>query len=278
MVKYIAYTAAASILIFLCIRICVHANKTDHYQCLMFEEMKIVPQITDAVNDIFSSLMNAFSSNTEEKKDKRDKLIEAYQYHKRKTRIYSLIFIGFSTLLLLLTVLYLWKMDVDHGKLLLIRWIIFISFLSLIIGIVAPFLKIVVSKEIGNLPVVFKYNTKSIVSTIVQLSTSNIFLCLLILLCSIVIPVVKLLLTYTSTHGKNIIIMKKSEIILKIIGKWAMTDVFVVAILLSFLSLDGKDSTKCILDYGFYYFTAYCLFSFACMFLINNTKKEQYNY
>ncbi|ETR66585.1 MAG: paraquat-inducible protein A [Candidatus Magnetoglobus multicellularis str. Araruama] len=151
-----------------------------------------------------------------------------------------------------------------NSRLLLIRWLMFLSLLLLIIGILSPFLRIVVAKEIKLFgPFVFEYNTKSIATTIRHLSSTNVFLCLLILICSIIIPVFKVVLTYLSTHSSSNGVRTRSEFILKIIGKWAMTDVFVVAILLTFLSMDGKNSAQCDLDFGFYFLLhiVYCLFA-----------------
>lgn len=53
--------------------------------------------------------------------------------------------------------------------------------------------------------------------------------------------------------------LKQGLILLKIIGKWSMTDVFVGAILLSFFK--GADKLTHAVLQGFYFFLAYCLIS-----------------
>ncbi len=47
----------------------------------------------------------------------------------------------------------------------------------------------------------------------------------------------------------------------KAVGKWSMADVFVVALLLTFLSLSGDGLTDARLGTGFYFFAGYVLLS-----------------
>jgi len=256
-----AYILIALIMIYLSYHICYHSIQADHYQCKMYEEMKFINRVMDFLN--FSDA----------KKLELQQLKDSYLVHFNQAKYSSWLFIALSLLILagcLINVLQSLSMD---SRLLLVRWIMFISILLLVIGIISPFLRIVmVNEKIRFFPFVLEYRTKSIATTIQHLSTSNFFLCLMIVICSIVIPVFKVLLTYLATHSKHTGIRNNSEFILKIIGKWAMTDVFVVAILLTFLSFDY---TKCDLDFGFYYFTAYCILSFSCIFLIKNQSQNE---
>ncbi len=49
------------------------------------------------------------------------------------------------------------------------------------------------------------------------------------------------------------------------ISKWAMVDVFVVAIWVAFLAGKAADNFDATIERGFYFFVAYCLLSLAAM-------------
>jgi len=263
--KKTTYGSSIFILLYLSITICYHSTQADQYQCMIFEEMKIMNRLIDMMQTLFS----------EENHTIKD-LINSYDYHYQQVKITTYLFVGLSIIILCFFAFNFWKMNTEKARITFIRWGVFICMLLLIVGIVAPFLKIVVSKDFGELgPVVFKYNTKSIVTTITHLSKSNLFLCVLIFICSLIIPFFKLFFTYLVTCGINTQLKIKCIKMLQIIGKWAMTDVFAVAILLTFLSMDGKDGTKCILDIGFYFFTAYCMLSFCSVFLIKERQENK---
>jgi len=52
-------------------------------------------------------------------------------------------------------------------------------------------------------------------------------------------------------------------LLIKAIGRWSMTDVFVVAILLAFLTADTAQLTDATLGAGLYFFAGYGLLSIA---------------
>ena len=261
-VKYIMYGLIFCVLTILTGQICFHSVKADIYQCQILEKMKPLERIKTLLD---------FSADH---KKELQNLIDDYFYHLKQTKVDSFIMIVLSSLIFGLSLIYDLRVNSDTSRLLFIRWSMLLTLFFLVIGIIAPFLKVIVSKEMGIFgPFVFKYNTKSIATTINHLSKKNIFLCLMIFICSIIIPVCKLFLTYITTHGPNELFKKRSEKILKVIGKWAMTDVFVVAILLTFLSMDGSNATQCTLEWGFYFFSAYCVLSYLITFFI---KKNEY--
>jgi len=107
--------------------------------------------------------------------------------------------------------------------------------------------------------------TQSILQTIKSLFASdNNLVAWLILLFSIVVPILKVLLLGAACC---LFVMKKFDISDKIqyfvglIAKWSMADVFVIAILMSFLAAKATPSMQAELHSGFWWFTAYCLIS-----------------
>jgi len=125
--------------------------------------------------------------------------------------------------------------------------------------------------------------TRSILGTAWDLYTKDkVLVGFLIFLFSVLLPIFKgFLFCFYVLKSKNS--NKKINILLSVISKWSMADVFVVAILLVFLATDGQMSVvnkslslfgmnleiklsaimKCKLEEGFYYFLTYCLSSIA---------------
>ena len=110
--------------------------------------------------------------------------------------------------------------------------------------------------------------TRSVMTTLEKLwETSNYFPFFLILLFGIIVPIAKTYLLF-----RVILFPARAEEITKKyidpISKWAMADVFAVAILVSFFAANALDYTTAILREGFYYFAGYVLLSNILVMLI----------
>lgn len=107
-------------------------------------------------------------------------------------------------------------------------------------------------------------STRSIWGTARELAvTDNLFVAALIVLFSVIIPTTKLLL-----QALALLINRPRLLWLNsVLSKWSMADVFVMALLVSYMagSASGKMGDLLImqaqLEPGFYYFLGYCLFS-----------------
>jgi len=118
----------------------------------------------------------------------------------------------------------------------------------------------------------YYYQSKSIVQLIELLfRDKNLVVGITILLFSIVIPVIKLLLSLVvSFSNKELGFLKKS---LSVIGKWSMADVFVASCFLAFLSFSNMHvgiETESNISFGMYFFLAYVVLSLFIGILINN--------
>ena len=110
--------------------------------------------------------------------------------------------------------------------------------------------------------------TQTILGTIKQLANAGYWLvAILIGLFSVVVPVTKgimIVLANTSARGERRAFLRKTS---SLISKWSMADVFVVAMMVTFLAANAI--TDEVLNFqssfgpGFYFFTAYCLLSIA---------------
>lgn len=137
--------------------------------------------------------------------------------------------------------------------------------------------------------------TRSILGTVSHLWGQNMKLvAFLILFFSAIVPVLKLLGTalYCFTDDEDL--SRKLKTILGLVAKWSMADVFVVGVLIAYLSVDASNASEFKaavfgmqinvnlttqsqgeLLSGFYYFVAYCMVSIAHTQLVFALKKPK---
>ena len=101
---------------------------------------------------------------------------------------------------------------------------------------------------------------RSIMGLLKKLWTDNNYWpFLLIFLFGIIIPLIK------STIIFYLLLAKKPNLkwqrFVNAISKWAMADVFAISIFVAFLGANAMESTKAVLQPGFYYFSGYVLLS-----------------
>lgn len=122
--------------------------------------------------------------------------------------------------------------------------------------------------------------TRSIWGTVEELYQSgNILVALLVGLFSVVIPALKLMLMLIQQTP----ISPKAKFRLSqftgIIAKWSMADVFVVALMVSYMAGNASAGmgellkTTASFGEGFYYFCAYCVFSILSGYLMRHERE-----
>jgi len=202
-------------------------------------------------------LAEAFSLGFYEndKKKNLEKLRAEQEIHKKKSQEYALYFI-----LLLLGIL---------GGYFLISLRAFTFFgslgalVTLVFGLITPIMMVTIHKEVEYLgDIVLSFESKGVIGSIVKLFESgDVVVAIVILLFSVLVPVVKTLaLLFVSifmeskfAHG----IVK----FFKMIGKWSMVDVFVVATFLVYLTANKGDVSRAEVEVGLYFFLAYVIVS-----------------
>ena len=109
-------------------------------------------------------------------------------------------------------------------------------------------------------------STRSLLGTMHDLVLNDhIIVGLLIGLFGVVIPVIKIILTLLSMILKPQDDKKQMLKISNLLSKWSMSDVFVMAIIVAFLTVNANEQAvdavqlNAELQSGFYFFTAYCL-------------------
>jgi hypothetical protein len=120
--------------------------------------------------------------------------------------------------------------------------------------------------------------TRSIIGTVEALINSeHFFVAFLIAFFSIVIPVVKGLVWITISFMKDGGFRNGLARANSMLSKWAMADVFVVAVFVAFLAANaiekegGLISFEARLGDGFYYFSGYCLISIFASQILAST-------
>jgi len=125
--------------------------------------------------------------------------------------------------------------------------------------------------------------TRSILGTVKDLLDSgNKFVAVMIVLFSVIIPVVKGLLTFGSFMPLPARFANIMKWLSGNMSKWSMADVFVIAIFISLLAAKGiREDTGLVsfdahLGVGFYYFLAYCLLSILSAHILYYRRPEAY--
>lgn len=137
-----------------------------------------------------------------------------------------------------------------------------ISLVLLWPGLTDPVLSITASVNLlGKSREIFR-QTQSIVESVRNLHNSgNDFVAGLILLFSITVPAIKAALLLAVFAVSNVATKRRLHAIVTSVSKWAMADVFVVAIFVAYLAARATDNLHATAERGFYYFAAYCLIS-----------------
>lgn len=210
--------------------------------------MEIDSQIKSNIHNFISKISFGLYNNTNQKNI--IKLNQKQKIYKVQTQKYTFYY---AICLLLLVLMYF----VLPPKEFIIA-ICLSLFGTLFLGLFLPIMTIIIQKEIniiGN--IVLSYESKSIIGSISKLYQNNKIVAFIILLFSIILPTFKILYILLITifsHNKYTQIMIKT---LKHIGKWSMADVFVVAILLVYLSMNGSQESDTNIEIGFYFFFMY---------------------
>ncbi len=190
--------------------------------------------------------------------------IEMAQLHEARATGTAWLLLGLSIAFLTAVIV-----TVERGRrtrsVVIIRHLFGVSSIFLLVGLLAPILTIVAHEEIVLLGrVVLQYESKGIITTIHKLYlVKSFFLASLLLLFSVLLPALKVLLSLAALELGHSGTRRTSELLVKAIGRWSMTDVFVVAVLLTFLTADTAQLTDASLGPGLYYFAGYGLLSIA---------------
>jgi paraquat-inducible protein A len=137
------------------------------------------------------------------------------------------------------------------------------ALVMLIFGLITPILMVTIHKEVEYLgDVVLSYESKGVIGSITKLFHSGDHVVgVVILLFSVLVPLIKTLsLLFVSLFMESRLAHKIVKFF-KMIGKWSMVDVFVVATFLVYLTANKGDVSRAEVEVGLYFFLAYVIVS-----------------
>ncbi|NOZ90799.1 MAG: paraquat-inducible protein A [Epsilonproteobacteria bacterium] len=137
------------------------------------------------------------------------------------------------------------------------------SLISLLLGLINPVLMVTIHKEVEYLgDIILSFESKGILGSIIKLfENSEYAVGGAILLFSVVIPLFKILTIIFVLIFREFNFAHNVVNLFKHLGKWSMLDVFVVAILLVYLTSSNSDVSKAQIQIGLYYFLIYVILS-----------------
>jgi len=220
---------------------------------------------TDRVlRDALETLSLGLYGGGTEMADELADAVDIAQFHEARAAGAGWLLLGLSIAFLAAVIA-----TVEQGRrrksLVIIRHLFGVSSVFLLVGLLAPILTVVAREEIVLLGrVVLQYESKGIITTIYKLFlVKSFFVASLLLLFSVLLPVLKILLSLVALELRHSRARRASVLLVKAIGRWSMTDVFVVAVLLAFLTADTAQLTDATLGPGLYFFAGYGLLSIA---------------
>ncbi len=137
------------------------------------------------------------------------------------------------------------------------------ALIMLIFGLITPILMVTIHKEVEYLgDVVLSFESKGVIGSIEKLfGNGDLVVALVILLFSVLVPLVKTLsLLFISLFMENRFAHGMVKFF-KMIGKWSMVDVFVVATFLVYLTANKGEVSRAEVEVGLYFFLAYVIIS-----------------
>lgn len=240
--------------------VCKHSFNSIDVNTQIAKAMDMEGSIDLALAEIAETISFSLYEGATERVDKHKLLIENATAEKNKAQFFSLIFLTIAVVWLVIQ-FFLSRKISDQNR--FWRHVLLISILCLIVGLITPMMQMTAYKELPVLgEVVFKYEAKSIYSTVQGLfSNGNFVIAVLIAFFSIFTPALKLSIVAMNLFNVAPSLHKKAHDLIHLLGKWSMADVFVVAILISIFALDTQDFTRAETELGVYFFMAYCLLS-----------------
>lgn len=143
------------------------------------------------------------------------------------------------------------------------------SFISLVYGLINPILMVTIHKNVDHLgDVILSFESKGILGSISKLFDSGEnMVALTILVFSVIIPLLKIFTLIFVIVAKEFDFAHTIVKFFKILGKWSMIDVFVVAVFLVYFTSNQGDVTHAEIEVGLYFFLIYVLLSMVAAIL-----------
>ena len=137
------------------------------------------------------------------------------------------------------------------------------ALITLAFGLITPIMMVTIHKEVEYLgDVVLSFESKGVIGSISKLfENGDMVVALVILLFSVFIPLLKTLSMMVVSVFRDTRFAHGIVKFFKMIGKWSMVDVFVVATFLVYLTVNKGEVSRAEVEVGLYFFLAYVIIS-----------------
>ncbi len=188
-----------------------------------------------------------------------DALAQYAEAYSRRAALGAIILAAVSAGYLFLA----WRRAQGNRRNALALALLIVAAVFLCIGLVAPVLNLVASRDVPLLGhVVLKHESKAILGTVwMLLQTGNVFLSLLLGVFSIIMPMIKMLIAFFALSRFGAKSHERLEVWMHRLAPWSMTDVFVVAMLIALFAAGADGDTDAWPGLGLYFFSAYVILS-----------------
>jgi len=205
----------------------------------------------------------------DKKKASVDKLKEQQRMAMYEAKKYTLYYMCVLLLLLLGTFWVSLRSFTRFGAL--------ATMMTLFFGLFSPILMVTIHKEVEYLgDIVLSFESKGVIGSIVKLwEGGDWIVASVILLFSVVVPILKVTSLFFVSLFLESRFASKLVGFFKMIGKWSMVDVFVVAIFLVYLTANKGDVSRAEVEVGLYFFLVYVIVSMLLSLSADKLLKAQ---
>ncbi len=137
------------------------------------------------------------------------------------------------------------------------------AIITLVLGLITPVLMVTIHKEVEYIgDIVLSFESKGVIGSIHKLfEGGDVLVAGVILLFSVIVPVSKVVSLLSISIFMENRFAHSIVKFFKLIGKWSMVDVFVVAVFLVYLTANKGDVSRAEVEVGLYFFLAYVIVS-----------------
>ncbi len=151
------------------------------------------------------------------------------------------------------------------------------ALIALINGLITPIMLMIVHKKVEYLgDIILAFESKGILGSITKLyADHNLTVAAVILLFSVIIPLLKTLsMLFVSAYEYSPFASRIVRFF-RHLGKWSMLDVFVVALLLVYMTSSSHDISRAEPEIGLYFFLIYVFLSMIASLSADKMLREQ---
>ena len=183
-------------------------------------------------------------------------LTEMADQIKGRAKVYTIVYFGLCVILTFLSTL-------PKDRVWLCGALLISSAISLVVGLSAPIISVTVYQDLPAVGrAVIQFESLGIISSIDKLWISgNHIIAAVIFIFSLIVPITKTAAMGTIMAFPHASASSRLLKLFKAIGKWSMTDVFLVALIISVFSFSNMKSTDAFPQMGLYYFIAFVVLS-----------------